>query len=73
MAIRTYYRVWWALGGYKHYDTEDEARNAKHPNPERDFDKPVRIDKIEILFSDVKIENEVEAERHRRIMNKNVE
>lgn len=67
MSNHVYYRVWWALGGYRHYDTEEEARAAKHPKGgfREEIDEPVRIDKIEIIFNDESAEDRVQDKRRR--------
>lgn len=44
--VKTYYRVWWEYGGYRHFDTLYEAENARHYRKGR----PARIDKIQTIW-----------------------
>lgn len=63
-----FYKVRWALGGYKHYNTWEEARNAKHPKPSRaEIDEPARIDRITVVMLDKKAEGRVQQRRLDRI------
>ena len=51
--VRIYFRVWWQQGGYKHYDTEQEAREAVHPRK----GPAVRVDRIEIIHLDPELDD----------------